>query len=480
MDINTNIPSLIAQQNLNANNSSLNTAITRLSSGKRINSAADDAAGLAVVTTMTTQENGLNQGIQNANNGVTLVQTIGSALSSLTSSLQRIYQLANEALQGTLTPANQQALQQEVMEQKDEINRIASTTQYNGINLLNGAAGVLQVQVGANVGQTVLLNLTQGVSAASLGGGVVQAGVTLGTVTDLNLNANGSEASGTGAITEIHILSDGNGGFTFEDQNNAAISTTASSALFTVTTTNGISSLSLNSTGTDALLPTNDLASINAAITADAATASEDTVFGKISGIDLDASTGLDATAGASNVITTVSVESDGKGGVKYVDQNGTQLSSGATAGLFNTAAGGTISFANTPTSTIGSTQAGVQPAGSVLAEINQLNVPTTVSQIDVSTSEGANNAINSVQNALATIANMQASLGAVQNRFTAIAQTQQAQSTDLATAASGYMDADFAQETANLSKTQVLVQASISVVAQANALPQQVLKLLQ
>src|ERR1700754_4806849 len=138
MDINTNIPSLIAQQNLNANNSSLNTAIQRLSSGKRINSAADDAAGLAVVTTMTTQENGLNQGIQNANNGVTLVQTIGSALSSMTSSLQRIYQLANEALQGTLTPANQQALQQEVKEQTDEINRIASTTQYNGLNLLNG------------------------------------------------------------------------------------------------------------------------------------------------------------------------------------------------------------------------------------------------------------------------------------------------------------------------------------------------------
>jgi flagellin len=398
----------------------------------------------------------------------------------MTSSLQRIYQLANEALQGTLTPANQQALQKEVEEQTQEINRLASTTQYNGLTLLNGAAGVLQVQVGADVGQTVAIDLSQGVSAASLGGGVVQSGITLGTVTGLNLNANGSEASGAGAITEIHIISDGNGGFTFEDQNDAAISTTASSALFTVTTTNGISSLSLNSLGSDSLLPTNDLASINAAITANAATASEDTVFGKISGIDLDASTGLNATAGASNVITTVSVESDGKGGVKYVDQNGTQLSSGATAGLFNTAAGGTISFANAPASTIGSTQAGVQPAGSVLGEINQLNVPSTVSQIDVSTSEGANNAINSVQNALATIANMQASLGAVQNRFTAIAQTQQAQSTDLATAASGYMDADFAQETANLSKTQVLVQASISVVAQANALPQQVLKLLQ
>src|SRR5262249_37177780 len=161
------------------------------------------------------------------------------------------------------------------------------------------------------------------------------------------------------------------------DQNDSAISTTASSALFTVTTTNGISSLSLNSAATNALLPSADLASINTAITANAATASENTVFGEISGISIDASTGLDSTAGTSSVITSVTVESDGKGGVKYVDQNGVQLSSGATAGLFNAGTGGAISFANTPTSTIGSTQAGAQPANSALAVINQLNAPT-------------------------------------------------------------------------------------------------------
>ena len=229
----------------------------------------------------------------------------------------------------------------------------------------------------------------------------------------------------------------------------------------------------------DGLLPANDLTEINAAYSGNSSSAVEGTVYGKISGIDLDGSTGKNATANATNTITSVTVESDGNGGLKFIDQNGTQLSSGATAGLFNTA-GGAITFANIPTSTIGSTTVGTQPAGSSLAVINQLNTPTSVSQIDISTTEGADNAMNSVDNALAVVATIQASLGAVQNRFTAIAQSQQDQSTDAASAESGYVDTDFAQETANLSKTQVMVQAAISVLAQANAQPQQVLKLLQ
>jgi flagellin len=480
LTINSNIPSLIAQQNLNANNSLVEASITKLSSGKRINSAADDAAGLAISNSLQTQINGLNQGVQNANNAVTLVQTIGTALNSMTTSLQRIRELANESVQGTLTTANQQALQQEVAAQINELNRVASTTQFNSLNLLDGSAGIIQVQVGANVGQTVPVDLSRNVSAAALGSGVVESGSILGTITGLNLNANGTEASGAGAINEIVVKSDGNGGFTFTDQNDEAISTAASSALFSVTTTNGISSLSLNSIASNALTPTGDLAAINTAYAANSAAATQGTVFGVISGIDIDSSTGLNAAANATNTITSVKVESDGKGGLTFFDQNGNQLSSGAAAGLFNAPAGGPISFAGTPTSTIGSSAAGTQPANSSLAVINQLNVPTSVSQIDISTTEGANNAMNSIDNALAAIANIQASLGAVQNRFTAIAQSQQDQSTDAASAESGYVDTDFAQETANLSKTQVMVQAAISVLAQANAQPQQVLKLLQ
>jgi flagellin len=476
LSINSNIPSLVAQENLNGSGSALSQAITRLSSGKRINSAADDAAGLAISTSLQTQINGLNQGVSNANNGVSLVQTASTGLAQITASLQRIRSLAGEAAGGTLTTANQQALQQEVTQQIAEVNRIASQTQFNGIGLLDGGAGVIQVQVGANVGQTVSLDLSQGVSAASLGGGFVQKGNVLGTITNLNLDANGAETSGAGTITSVNIVSDGNGGFTFTDQNGNSISTAASSALFTTTTTNGVSSLKLGSAS--ALQPAAEITSIAAAYTAGSAAATDGTVFGVISGINVDASTGLNAPTGDTNTITSVSVESDGKGGLKFVDQHGKALSSSAQAGLFSTTGG--VSFATAPTSTIGSSAAGAQPAGSALANINTLNVPTSVSQINISSTEGANNALNSIDNALAAIANIQASLGAAQNRFGAISQSQQNESTDLAIAQSQITDADFAQETANLSKAQVLQQAGISVLAQANSQPQQVLKLLQ
>jgi flagellin len=173
-------------------------------------------------------------------------------------------------------------------------------------------------------------------------------------------------------------------------------------------------------------------------------------------------------------------VESDGKGGLKFIDQHGNALTSGAQAGLVSVATDNTITFTNLPTSTVGISGTGAQPVGSALANINTLNVPSSVSQINISSTGGANNALESIDNALAAIANIQASLGAAQNRFGAIAQSQQNESTDLASAQSQITDADFAQETANLSKAQVLQQAGISVLAQANSQPQQVLKLLQ
>jgi flagellin len=478
LTINTNIPSLVVQGNMNSSNAALQQAITRLSSGKRINSAADDAAGLAISESMQTQINGLTQGVQNANNGVSLVQTANSGLAQITSSLQRIRALAGEAAGGTLTAQNQAALQQEVTQQIAEVNRIASQTQFNGIGILNGEAGVIQVQVGANVGQTVSLDLSQGVSAASIGGGFVQAGATLGTITNLNLNADGSEASGAGAIKSINIMSNGNGGFTFTDQNGAAISASVANTLFTTTTTSGVSSLSLNSGS--ALSTTVEMNAISSAASAAGSAATDGTVFGVISGINVNSATGRDAAAGDTNTITSVTVEADGNGSFKFIDQHGNRISSTAQAALFSSSGPGNLSFANAPTSTIGSASTGAQPAGSALAGVNTLNQPTAVSQIDISSVQGANNALNSIDNALATIANIQASLGAAQNRFMGIAQSQQDESTDLTSAQSQITDADFAAETAALSRSQVLQQADISVLAQANSLPQQVLTLLR
>ncbi len=381
LGINSNINSLVAQQNLNGSQSALSQAITRLSSGKRINSAADDAAGLAISTRMQTQINGLNQGVSNANDGVSMIQTASSALSSLTSSLQRIRQLAVQASTGTLSSSDQAALQKEVSAQISEVNRIASQTTYNGTNILDGSAGTVTFQVGANVGQTISLNLSQSMSSAKIGGGLVQTGQTVGTV-NVSLTAAGAYTTAASpAITAINVLSDGQGGYTFTDQNNQAIAETVGAAVF-----------------------------------------------------------GAGATSGTGVAVAPLVLQ-----------------------GAATTTAG-----------------AGSAAQMSAVAEINAINVPPTVSGLNISTVTGANEAMVSIDNALQTVNNLQASLGAAQNRFTAIATSQQAESTDLSSAQSQITDANFAQETANLSKAQVLQQAGISVLAQANSNPQQVLKLLQ
>ncbi|TDY24709.1 flagellin [Paraburkholderia sp. BL6665CI2N2] len=380
LGINSNINSLVAQQNLNGSQSALSQAITRLSSGKRINSAADDAAGLAISTRMQTQINGLNQGVSNANDGVSMIQTASSALSSLTSSLQRIRQLAVQASTGSLSSSDQAALQKEVSAQISEVNRIASQTTYNGTNILDGSAGSVSFQVGANVGQTISLDLSQSMSAAKIGGGLVQTGQTVGTIA-VSLSATGAYTSTGATITSVNVLSDGKGGYTFTDQNNTAITSGVANAIFS-------------------------------------------------------AGTG----AGSGTAITSLAI---------------------STAALPTTgaASGAAIAAVN---------------------QINAINAPPTVSGLDISTVTGANEAMVSIDNALQTVNTLQAALGAAQNRFTAIATSQQAESTDLSSAQSQITDANFAQETANLSKAQVLQQAGISVLAQANSNPQQVLKLLQ
>ncbi|SAK45740.1 flagellin protein [Caballeronia temeraria] len=371
--INSNINSLVAQQNLNGTQSALSSAITRLSSGKRINSAADDAAGQAIASRMTSQINGLNQGVSNANDGVSMTQTASSGLSQITDNLQRIRQLAVQSATGSLSPSDQSALQKEVAQRIAEVNRISSQTTYNGTNVLDGSAGVVNFQVGANVGQTISVDLSQNVSAAKIGGGFAQSGTTIGSITGLSLDAAGAATTGTAAITTINVLADGKGGFTYTDQNNQAI-------------TSGV------------------------------ATASEFSVT----------------------------------------------AASGTTPG--------SIAFKGTGATSAQTTQ---------LASLNSNNNPPLVSAIDISTTDGANGAIEAIDNALNSVNSIQANLGAAQNRFTSIAATQTQQSTNLSSAQSQVTDANFAQETANLSKAQVLQQAGISVLAQANSMPQQVLKLL-
>ena len=501
--INSNINSLIAQQNLNTSQSALSQAITRLSSGKRINSAADDAAGLAISNRMQTQINGLNQGVSNANDGVSMIQTASSGLAQITSSLQTIRQLAVQASSGSLSSSDQAALQQEVAQQVAEVNRVASQTTYNGKNVLDGSAGNVSFQIGANVGQTISLNLTQSLSAASLGGGIPQKGATIASISGVSLTSAGATAAAgtTPAITQVNVLADGNGGFTFTDQNNQALSTAASQALFGTNTTGSTTLPSpLTLVGQGAFAPTVQATAQTTAATALATASTTNGATGtgtyaannasldQITGVNLTTD-GTTAAAGTPAAITSINVLADGNGGFKFTDQNGNALSSAASAALFTVTAG-TAGAGSTIGFVAGGALGATAPSGygtvnSVagnygIATANTLNTPPSVSGVNVSTTAGANAAMESIDNALATVNNIQATLGAAQNRFTSISSAQQSQSTDLSGAQSQITDADFAEETANLSKAQVLQQAGISVLAQANSNPQQVLKLLQ
>ena len=497
LSINSNIASLTAQDNLSASGSTLQQAITRLSSGKRLNSAADDPAGLAISTTLQTSINGLTQGASNANDAVSMIETASTALSQITQSLQTIRSLANESAGGTLSAANQQSLQKEVSQQIAEVNRIASQTTYNGLNLLNGTAGVVQVQVGVSVGQTVSLDLSQGLSAANIGGGYVQAGNTLGTLNNLDLNSDGTvnTTANSAAITQINVVSNGSGGFIFTNQNNQVLSTAASSALFSQTSVGGVEQLSV--VGASGLTQQGELTGINNAIGASSSSTLSGSVLGVISGVSLDPVSGTDETVpNTANVITSVTVESNGNGGLLFLDQNGNQLQQSAVTGLFGSSASAsqvtTLGFAgNGPTSTFDmgsggdstpgtpSTVANAAGVVSALGQININNTPTNVAAVNVSTTAGANLGMEIVDNALATINNLQASLGAAQNRFTDVATAQQAESTDASNSQSQILDANVAQESANLSLAQTQQQAGIAVLAQANQIPQAFLKLL-
>src|SRR5690606_710376 len=150
--INTNVMSLNAQRNLTTSAGQLATSLQRLSSGMRINSAKDDAAGLAISNRMTTQINGLNQAVRNANDGISLAQTTEGALQEVTNNLQRIRELAVQSANATNSVGDRKALDQEVQQRLEEIQRIASQTSFNGRKVLDGSFGSALFQVGANVG----------------------------------------------------------------------------------------------------------------------------------------------------------------------------------------------------------------------------------------------------------------------------------------------------------------------------------------
>jgi flagellin len=502
LTLNTNIDSVVAQNNLNGSQALLSQSLQRLSSGLRINSAADDAAGLAISQQFTTQINGTNQAVNNANDAVSEAQTAGGALSTIVNNLQSIRTLAVESANGSNSASDRQALDQQVQQQIQEITQIASQTSFNGLSVLNGSSGVTTYQVGANVGDTISIDLSQGVGAGQVG----QVATQSTTVTNAALAGNLTLAVGTG--TAVTVGPSTAGAFT------AAAGTAATAA------TDG------GQTADSAYAKANAINAANiSGLTASASTvATESTAFNNVSSSAAGSSTynlsinGTAIYAGTNNVAasTTLTANDVATQINLYSSQDGNVTASVAGGKLTLTAADGSNidvsqTVASGTTGVVAGTgiatniSGGVAGAGVVnfgqvtlsansnisvgggtdVAAIGQTdgNISlgtSTLANQNVLTVAGANNTIASVDAALATVSQFQSQLGSIQNRFTAAVSNLQSTSQNLTQSRSTIEDANFAQETANLTQAQVLEQAGISVLAQANQEPQLVLKLLQ
>jgi flagellin len=485
LTLNTNIDSLTAQNNLTGSQALLSQSLTRLSSGLRINSAADDAAGLAISQQFTTQVNGTNQAINNANDAVSEAQTAGGALTTIVNNLQSIRTLAVEAANGSNSASDRAALDSQVQQQIAEISQIASQTTFNGASVLNGTSGTTTFQVGANVGDTISINLAQGVGANQIG----QTATSTGAAVDATAltGSNLTIAVGTGTAVAIGASTTG-----------TATGQTASSAYAKAAAINaaGVAGLTASATtvvtgaaafsnivGSTAATSTYALQINGVAIYATGTTVGSGTTLtgsAVANQINLFASqTGVTAALSSTGALQLTAA--DGRD-IVATETIGAGVTSGAGAalaasGVASTTKGSiTLSAAqNIVIAGTGSADAGFTAGGESISLGN-----ATLANQNVLTVTGANATIQSVDAALATVSSFQSTLGAIQNRFTAAVGNLTSTAQNLTQSRSTIQDANFAQETANLTQAQVLEQAGISVLSQANQEPQLILKLLQ
>ena len=379
--INTNMLALNAQRNLSQSQNTQAIAIQRLSSGLRINSSKDDAAGLAISERFTTQIRGLSQAARNAQDAISLSQTAEGALASVTNNLQRMRELAVQSANGTNSTAERDALDLEFAQLRQEVNRIASQTAFAGVKLLDGSFTNVGFQVGANAGETLSIASLVNANAGSLG-------------TYTGAAVNGAAATAFTAVTAGDL---------------------------TITGPLSGSAVSLGALGA-AANATERAAQIRTAVNA------------------VSAQTGVYAVAESDDTITLRST------GAITIGLGGSATT--ATTGL-------------TAATTATGTQTGFTSAS-------------------ISTVGGANEAMVAMDGALSAVASARATMGSIQSRFEALISNLQITTENLTASRSRIQDADFAEETAKLTRSQILQQAGTAMLAQANSAPQNVLSLLR
>ena len=386
LTINTNVASLNAQRNLSSSSMDLATSLQRLSSGLRINSAKDDAAGLAISERMTTQIRGMNVAMRNANDGVSLAQTAEGSLDSVSNALQRIRELSVQSANATNSASDRAALDAEAQQLKSEINRVATQTNFNGVKLLDGSFTNKTFQVGANNGETISVSNIVNAKSDALGS------------TDIATVAVGA-AAGTPAATAITA---------------GDIKITAASG---------------------------------AVINVGAFT------------------TGATADSAASSVLQAINKVSDQTGVFATITDGTTDQLTFTASHAINIAASGT---ATTAVTGLGAT---------TTAAVTTVDGFDT---LDITSAGGANQAILFMDSALTAVNTARADLGAIQTRFESVVSNLSINVENTSAARGRIRDADFAAETASLTRNQILQQAGTAMLAQANQIPQNVLSLLR
>ncbi|MEX2257901.1 MAG: flagellin [Woeseia sp.] len=375
--INTNVASLNAQRNLNRSQGLLNQSLERLSTGLRINSAKDDAAGLAISERFTTQIRGLDQAARNASDGISLAQTAESALAELTNNLQRIRELSVQSANASNSASDREALDAEVQQRIAEVDRIAKQTNFNGVKVLDGSFGTQTFQVGANVGETISVSLNSDVTSSAIG-----------TVNTVNGDAGtGFDLSSAGDDVSVLFEADGE--------------------------TIGTVVVAAESSIEEAV------EAINSA-----------SVPGVSAFLNTDGEIQILSEAGDVTMTETATTNALGLTGLVTTDE--------------------------------------AASAGTTLDGVNVLDVASS------------NFAIARIDSAMTEVSGLRGDLGAIQNRFESTIVNLQTVSENLTSSRGRILDADFAAETAALTKAQILQQAGISVLSQANAQPQLALSLLQ
>jgi flagellin len=475
--INTNTASLNAQRNLTGSTNALGRSFQRLSSGLRINSAKDDAAGLAISNRLTAQIRGLNQAVRNTNDGISLAQTAEGALQESQNILQRIRELSVQSANDTNSSSDRESLQSEVDQLVSEMNRIGNTTTFNNNKILDGSFLGSSFHVGANSRETITVNIQDG-RAVSLGrqsrndGAVVSAGIsiasgslTINTVTIRGTVAADDTLSTTmkdgSAIAKAAAINDSSK-FTnvraivnkSQDANNVAIQGG---------TLDSLNYVQINGeTITGVVLQAGD---------------ADDTLVNAINAVT--GKTGVIASLDKQNQL--VLTAEDGRN----IDVLVSSGAAGTATGLDQGVTGGTITLQSESQVTVDNLNAtiadstGFGTTGAPGTFIYGVNSAHSVQTIDITSRDGANLAIDIADVAIGQVSSIRASLGAVQNRLESTINNLSATSENLSAARSRILDADFASETAQFTRNQIIQQAGVSVLAQANQQPQVALSLL-